>query len=328
MVDLAANQAADPSTKRTSQMLSTRNKILTIAAGGLMAAVTSNAAFAQAAFTFNACAVDAALCTAAQPSQTVTATGLTPLSDSLVTFSGGGAFTSGATFSENGVVQFTAYTGAISGNTHIGNAAGAGNTNNDTSATYQLFLTFSATGTNNATGTGATLNTTNFTLFLDEGTKGTIPSPSTAAPSLTVAPTINQSTDTFVQLATGSLIAGTGNTVITTTPSFSESFSALLNTTGAGDSPAFFIAPVPFLNIAFASLTGTQPTACNGTQTSNNTPFGTTCNGNPTEVVLDSQGGIVDFAAVPEPASIGIFGSALFGLGWIRRRQNKNGKNA
>jgi hypothetical protein len=328
MVDLAANQAADPSTKRTLQMLSTRNKILTIAAGGLMAAVTSNAAFAQAAFTFNACAVDAALCTALQPSQTVTATGLTPLSDSLVTFSGGGAFTPGATFTESGVVQFTGYTGAISGNTNIGNAQGVGNANNNSNATYQLFLSFSATGTNNATGTGATLNTTTFTLYLDEGTKGTIPSPSTAAPSLTSPPIFNQGGDTFVQLATGSLVAGTGNTVLTNTPSFQESFSASLNTTGVGDQPAFFVAPVPFLNIAFASLTGTQPTACNGAQTSNGTPFGTTCTGNPTEVVLDSQGGIVDFAAVPEPASLGIFGSALFGLGWIRRRQNKNGKNA
>lgn len=73
----------------------------------------------------------------------------------------------------------------------------------------------------------------------------------------------------------------------------------------------FFVSPVPFYQLAFSAY--------------NNTSQGLVCNTanctNPTDVAINSETGITDFRAVPEPGSLVLMGIAMLGLIAVNRKR-------
>jgi len=314
-------------------MLKLRNHLLATAAGAVLAIGVSHAALAQVVFTLNPSAAVSTITTG-----NITADKLSGVADSLTTFGGlgglGNAFTPGSTFSESGVLQITAFTDcssgiiACNGLTNNNFNSGQKGYNTNAGAQYSLFLTFSATGTVNSP-TNYTVNTTTYTLFLDTNvntpgltlTGDTIPT-TTPPISLTTPPAISGPCPSAncIAVASGSLVPGTGSVTISpNTPQFGEQDTLTLNPLIAG----FFVSP-PNLNIAFSAFTGTQATACGASNTQ------VPCTVNPliNQVALYQQVAEITLDnVIPEPASMAIFGTALLGLGWARRRKNGS-KNA
>jgi hypothetical protein len=175
------------------------------------------------------------------------------------------------------------------------------------SNTYGLYALYKASGTVTKSGT-----TTNFTynqgpgslsLYLDRNLNTDNTRPAFGNGNFTLTGTTDD-----VLLATGSPLSGAGMLTpdgSTCGPrgincgSFGSTTSFHLTKAGTG----FFVAPKPFYNVSFQSgqLNMFNP---NGTQ-----------------VVNGSMDVVFNTTAVPEPASVGLLGLGLAGLGFARRRK-------
>ena len=200
---------------------------------------------------------------------------------------------------------------------------------------YDLYLLFTAhvTGVSSITSGLGTIAPGGFTatLYADltsndsfnagatSSTGGTAPTVTNTAGDVVLAQVVSVTGDAGIDAATGAprldvvtefiLCDGTanqgklGNQVIT---------GGLATGCGTFNAATYFVSPVPFYSLAFAS---SQSASINDLTTGGTNPPNATLNGVTTNVEFLRQ--------VPEPATLGMFGFALMGLGWFTRRRQK-----
>jgi hypothetical protein len=191
-------------------------------------------------------------------------------------------------------------------------------------STYSIYLTFTATGqqgpipTENGTSTNGTFATLDYRLI---GTTAGSPPLSFGVSNGAVSIT-DPGTD--VILAYGSLVPNTGFVTLTKTAngysptanvnlSFNECLAAGQGGICTASQAGFFVAPASGLQLQIGNFSATDTV--------------TTLNGGPTTSFLNLNGGSgnLTFAAnaVPEPASIALFGAGILALSGFARRRSR-----
>jgi len=199
----------------------------------------------------------------------------------------------------------------------------------------QLFISFQATvnGVSSfSPGSSGTIAPGGFTysLIADEGASDVL-TPGSPSSNPTIV-----GTDTTVVLAVGASLtgsagvqAGTLGPILSAVSSFVICDGNLnegtingktVTATGCGlfNALTYFTAPVPFYNVSFNSATAgsLNNLAClAGT--------GAACV-NAASATLNGASAAVNFAQVPEPETLAMFGFGLMGLGWFARRRVRN----
>ena len=207
-------------------------------------------------------------------------------------------------FTESGVILITQFLNGI-----FPVVAPGLNTN------YGLYLTFSTTGhlsnwpgagnplANNYTGT---INSLSYSFIIDPTHNDTIHDSGSAF-------TLNDPTSNDVTLATGAKTAGQNTVSLDQGTPTAHATATWIPT---GTDSGFFVAPPASKYLDFdlqAAFTNTGGVS-------------TLTGGAPTILEINGGGGNIDFvpSPVPEPASLSIFGAALFGLGFASMRRRKS----
>jgi len=232
-----------------------------------------------------------------------------------------GAFnTDNGTISDNGYIAINNTTGAYteSGNFFVtAFNLGSNTVASGVNSNYQIWGTFTASGSGVTVGSTFIGSVTSFNITLNgnAGT-GTVFSVPTSTASNGVAPAVGA-----FNLGMATLIPGTGAAIANAIGTAAQ--SASLNATdafspaaGEAGSTKFFEAPIPFdidiLNASNATSNEIFPAPAN-------CPAGDTCS------IIQAGGGNISFetAAIPEPASLALFSMGLFGIGAALRRKNR-----
>jgi PEP-CTERM motif len=209
--------------------------------------------------------------------------------NAVVTFDGAGNFV------ETGFFRITSWNvgGSAVGGTGIGTA-------------YNVYGTFTATGFQG--GLGGVVTSLTFTLFGDPGADTVFPVAGT---------TITDTDGDDFALGSGSLLAPGVSIII---PPFNNPTGLTLNASTsflpAAGQEGFFEAPIPF-NIALQIAANVTDLASSSTCPAGdiNDPL-TNC-----EIVINGGGGNISFVTVAEPATLGMLGMGLLGLGAAVRRR-------
>jgi hypothetical protein len=196
-------------------------------------------------------------------------------------------------------------------------------------ADYGVYGVFTATSTTTVGTVGSANNENSLTtltanFYYDPGNQDTY---TFATPGH--APTVTDVGGNDVLLASATLVSGVsgfdsnGGPFLNATLAFaicSGNGTALLGSTPVADASctsnigtSFFAAPVPFFNLAFEESNTTY------TNVSTDGTFPGT--GGTAAIKTDTVG--VNFENVPEPASLALIGSGIFGLGLLRRKSKR-----
>jgi hypothetical protein len=181
---------------------------------------------------------------------------------------------------------------------------------------YGIYFTYSASGTGSFDSSGnytGSISSATFNMYIDPNNKDTISNSGSVGPH-----TLTDGGATDVLLATGGLTNGPNPNQVTIksgipNASANTSFDALV--------ASFFVDPTAadylLLNIVQSStFTNSVPTENVAACDIGGGPGSGTC--------VDIHGGDGDATfAVPEPATLSIFGAALVGLGFAKRRKNQ-----
>jgi hypothetical protein len=210
---------------------------------------------------------------------------------------------SGTNFTETGVLQVD--TISLAGvTTSITGALGGG---------YGLYFQFTVTGTGSFNASGnyqGSISNVSYSMLLDPHTGDTITNSGSNGPH-----TLTDGGTADIVLATGSLTNGPNPNIVSVVDNVP---TASANTTfNAANSP-FFVNPTGpqyLLMDIILSETFTNTTTVETT--------GPCSVGSP-NVCIDIHGGNGNATfSVPEPTTLSIFGAALLGLGFAKRRKNK-----
>jgi hypothetical protein len=183
----------------------------------------------------------------------------------------------------------------------------------------------SSTGSTNHYDLAGAGDFVNWTMYAAIESVGHVATATSGNAATNTAPTLVANGATLIPIAFGTVLGGSNATgtglgidinAISTFNICGPTAAALPTGTvvagadpcgGAGnDQTGFFASPAAFYTVAEDSWTSTAT--------------GITSSGN--NVLSSNMNGTFDFP-VPEPATLGLFGAALFGMGWVQRRRNK-----
>lgn len=219
------------------------------------------------------------------------------------------------TATEKGYVQFSSF--SKNSNGIDSDITGLGLTGSPNTQKYGLYLTFDLavsydTNSANPFGAGTSnyiVDSLTFTLWADPGLDTTF-----IQASLTTDASVSGATGDDYALATGSLVRGSaainedGGVGINTTTTF-----VLTDPEGK----AFFIDPDPFYQFMFSGANNTGP----GVLRPDGYDLDVGCTTGTCNFAIVNSTLTIDYAGVPEPATLALFGISLLGFGASRLRK-------